>query len=278
MKAVGIAGIGLVAPGIENWQSGKRVLSAEDNYDVSADFPVLKPAALSANERRRTTDTIKIALDCGQQAITSFNGAAMEFLSDPDLTSVFASSCGDLNVVDKILTALTLPGKPVSPTQFHNSVHNAPAGYWSISSKSTAASTSIAAGDNTFSVGLLEAMTQVIMNEHAVLFVAYDIVPPPLLKNHRQVTASFGVALLLLPEITPEKTQWSLSAEVNIKDPSTTTMQNQGLEQLRTENPAANSLPLLHVIANKQSGRVCLPYLHGQGLDVSITRSSSKDD
>ncbi|MEA1890332.1 MAG: beta-ketoacyl synthase chain length factor [Pseudomonadota bacterium] len=273
MKAVGIAGVGLVAPGIESWQSGKRVLSAEGNYNVCADFPVLKPAALSAIERRRTTDTIKIALDCGHQAITGFAGVT-EFLAVPDLTSVFASSSGDLNVVDKILTALTLPGKPVSPTQFHNSVHNAPAGYWSISVKSTAASTSIAAGENTFSVGLLEAMTQVLMNEHAVLFVAYDIVPPPLLKNHQQVTASYGVALLLLPELT----QWSLSAEVNIKDPSTTTMQNQGLEQLRTENPAANSLPLLHVIANKQSGRVCLPYLHGQGLDVSITRSSSKDD
>ena len=274
MKAVGIAGIGLVAPGIENWQSGKDVLIADRNYDVSADFPVLKPAALSANERRRTTDTIKIALDCGQQAITSFDGAATEFLEDPDLTSVFASSCGDLNVVDKILTTLTLPGKPVSPTQFHNSVHNAPAGYWSISSKSTAASTSIAAGDNTFSVGFLEAMTQVIMNEHAVLFVAYDIVPPPLLKNHRQVTASYGVALLLLPELT----QWSLSAEVNIKDPSITTMQNKGLEQLRTANPAANSLPLLHVIANKQSVRLCLPYLHEQGLDVSVTRISDKND
>ena len=274
MNAVGIAGIGLVAPGIENWQSGKKVFTAEGHYDVSADFPVLKPAALSANERRRTTDTIKVALDCGQQAITGFDGAATEFLSDPDLTSVFASSCGDLNVVDRILTALTLPGKPVSPTQFHNSVHNAPAGYWSISSKSTAASTSIAAGDNTFSVGLMEAMTQVVVNEHAVLFIAYDIVPPPLLKNHRHVTASYGVALLLLPELT----QWSLSAEVNIKNPSTTIMQDQGLEQLRTSNPAANSLPLLYAIANKQSGNICLPYLHGQGLDVSITRDSSRND
>jgi hypothetical protein len=212
-------------------------------------------------------------LDCGHQAITGSDGEATGYLSGPDLTSVFACSCGDLNVVDKILTALTLPGKPVSPTQFHNSVHNAPAGYWSISAKSTAASTSIAAGDNTFSVGLLEAMTQVVVNEHAVLFISYDIVPPPLLKNHRQVTASYGVALLLLPELT----RWSLSAEVNINDPSTTAMQNQGLEQLRTANPAANSLPLLYAIANKQSGNICLPYLHGQALDLSITRVSEND-
>lgn len=268
MKAVGIAGIGLVAPGIESWQSGREVLIADRHYDVSADFPSLKPAALSANERRRTTDTIKIALDCGHQAITGFDGTATEYLTDPDLTSVFACSCGDLNIVDKILNALTLPGKPVSPTQFHNSVHNAPAGYWSISAKSPAASTSIAAGDNTFSVGLLEAMSQVIVNEQAVLFIAYDIVPPPLLKTHRLVTASYGVALLLLPELT----HWSLSAEVNINKPSTTTMQNQDLEQLRTANPAANSLPLLSAIANNQPGKICLPYLHGQGLDLSVTR------
>ncbi len=272
MKAVGILGVGLVAPGIESWQRGKEVLIADDHYDVSAAFPVLKPAALSANERRRTTDTIKIALDCGHQAVTGFDGAATEFLSVADLTSVFACSCGDLNVVDRILTALTLPGKPVSPTLFHNSVHNAPAGYWSISSKSTAASTSIAAGDYTFSVGLLEAMTQVELDEHAVLFIAYDIVPPSLLKVHRAVTASYGVALLLLPELT----QWSLSTEVKIKDPTITKMQNQGLEQLRTANPAANSLPLLHAIANKQPGKVCLPYLHGQGLDLSINRVSAR--
>ncbi|MCK5359042.1 MAG: beta-ketoacyl synthase chain length factor [Gammaproteobacteria bacterium] len=271
MNAVGIAGIGMVAPGIENWQRGKQVLIADDHYDISAAFPLLKPAALSANERRRTTDTIKIALDCGHQAVIGFDGAATEFLSGPDLTSVFACSCGDLNVVDKILVALTLPGKPVSPTQFHNSVHNAPAGYWSISAKSTATSTSIAAGDHTFSVGLLEAMSQVLVNDHAVLFIAYDMVPPPLLKKHRQVTASYGVALLLSPELT----HWSLSAEVNARAPSTTTMQNLGLEQLRNANPAANSLPLLHAIANKKSINISLPYLHGQALDVSINRVSA---
>lgn len=278
MKAVGIAGIGLVAPAIENWQVGKDILAVDGNYDVTVDFPVLKPAALSANERRRTTDTIKIALDCGQQAISRFDGAATAYPADSELISVFACSCGDLSIVDKILTALTQPGKPVSPTQFHNSVHNAPAGYWSISAKSAAPSTSIAAGDNTFSVGLLEAMTQVVVNETAVLFITYDSVPPPLLETHRAVTASFGVALLLLPKTMLQKSRWSLTAEVIADSPCITTLQNRGLEQLRVANPAANSLPLLHVIASGQSGRVCLPYLHGQGLNLSINRNSNRHD
>ena len=270
MKAVGIAGIGLVAPGIENWRDGKNILTAEKNYDISADFPCLKPAALSANERRRTTDTIKIALDCGQQAINGFESSTLDVHAESGPSSVFASSCGDLYIVDKILSALTLPGKPVSPTQFHNSVHNAAAGYWSIAAKTTAATTSIAAGDNTFSVGLLEAMSQVVVDEQAVLFIAYDIVPPAMLKNHRQLGASFGVAFLL----QPVPGQWSVSADVNINSPSATRMQNPGLEQLRTANPAANSLPLLSAIANKKSARLCLPYLHGQGLDISISRGS----
>ncbi len=41
------------------------------------------------------------------------------------------------------------------PTQFHNSVHNAVAGYWSIATKSTQPMTCLAAHDHSFAAGLL---------------------------------------------------------------------------------------------------------------------------
>jgi len=274
MKAAGIAGVGLVAPGIENWQYAKQFLTAEMNYDISAAFPQLKLPLLSANERRRTTDTIKVALDCGLQAIADIDSATAGRFSDSGLSSVFASSCGDLNIVDGILNALTLPGKPVSPTCFHNSVHNAPAGYWSIASKSSAASTSIAAGEYTFSVGLLEALTQVEVYQHAVLYVAYDVVPPPLLRKHTDIAVSYGVAILLQPELK----DWSIVAKVDASNSSLTTLENHGLEQLRTANPAANSLPLLDALANQRPGKICVPYLHNQGLILSIHRNTGRYD
>ncbi len=263
MKAVGIAGLGMVAPGIESWESGRKLLMSDSPYDIAAEFPALKPSSLSANERRRTTDTIKLALQCAQDAMLD---QSMVLASDSDLTSVFASSSGDLNIVDKILTALTLPGKPVSPTQFHNSVHNAPAGYWSIAAGSRAATTSIAAGDETFSVGLLEAMSQVIVDKHPVLLIAYDFMPPAVFLSQKPMTASVGVAMLLVPE----PTCYSLSAGINDRGATVSTMNDAGFEQLRLANPAAQCLPLLQSISRMQSATICLPYLHGQGLELHL--------
>lgn len=263
MKAVGVAGVGMVAPGIDSWSSGRKLLSSGNAYDITAEFLALKPSSLSANERRRTTETIKLALQCAQDAMDDQTEVKA---SDPDLTSVFASSSGDLNIVDKILTALTLPGKPVSPTHFHNSVHNAPAGYWSIATASRAASSSIAAGPQTFSAGLLEAMTQVIIDRHPVLLIAYDLMSPSVLRSHSQVKASFGAAILLVPE----PTRYSLSTEIRDAAVSVSTMQEPGFEQLRQANPAAICLPLLQNIAQKQSAMINLPYLHGQGLELSL--------
>ena len=39
------------------------------------------------------------------------------------------------DTIHAVCTALTEPDYPVSPTRFSNSVHNAPAGYWSIAAK-----------------------------------------------------------------------------------------------------------------------------------------------
>ncbi len=264
MKTVGIAGIGLVAPGIECWDSGRDLLASGGHYEISAEFPVLRPSSLSGNERRRTTDTIKLALQCAQDAMAD---QSVVGVSDPELTSVFACSSGDLNIVDRILSTLTMPGKPVSPTHFHNSVHNAPAGYWSIASGSQAATTSIAAGEGTFSAGLLEAITQILADDHPVLLIVYDALPPAVLLKHRKITVAFGVAILLVPE----KTKYSLSVIIHDGEACCSKMINPGFERLRQANPAAQCLPLLQNLALQQSTSLKFPYLQGQGLVLDLT-------
>ena len=47
--------------------------------------------------------------------------------------------------------------RELSPTRFHNSVHNAPAGYWSIATQSREPSTSLCRDDESFQAALLEA-------------------------------------------------------------------------------------------------------------------------
>ena len=175
MIQVGVAGIGMVAPGIENWAQGRERLLAGDPYDLATPLPKLASEILPANERRRITTHIKLALQCAQDAIAGGT------LAPTDVATVFASSGGDLEIVDKIITSLGQPGKPISPTQFHNSVLNAAAGYWSIATHSHAASTSLSAHDASFAAGLLEAATQVEVEGHPVLLVASDPLSPPTL-------------------------------------------------------------------------------------------------
>ena len=45
---------------------------------------------------------------------------------------MFASTYGDLAITDYMCSTLAKAPMTLSPTRFHNSVHNAAAGYWSI--------------------------------------------------------------------------------------------------------------------------------------------------
>ena len=56
----------------------------------------------------------------------------------------------------------------ISPTRFHNSVHNAAAGYWTIGAHCMQAATAISAYDASFAEGLLEALMQLDAGAEAV--------------------------------------------------------------------------------------------------------------
>src|SRR3546814_3129393 len=64
--------------------------------------------------------------------------------------------------------------RSISPTKFHNSVHNAAAGYWTIGSGCMHASTAVSAFDASFAQGLVEALAQLAEGAEAVLLAAYD--------------------------------------------------------------------------------------------------------
>src|SRR5690606_15774154 len=92
----------------------------------------------------------------------------------------------------------------ISPTRFHNSVTNAPAGYWSIAMRSMAPATVVCAYDGSFSAGLLEAVSQVSDAQRACLLLAYDTDYPEPLRSLRPIPDGFGVALVLAPRPSPE--------------------------------------------------------------------------
>lgn len=259
---LGVTTVSMIAPGVANWAAAVPLFQGA-GYEVTQPLAPLVPSLLPANERRRTTALIKLALQCGQHVIEQWSGDIKT------VATVFASSGGDLEIVDRILTALGQPDKPVSPTHFHNSVHNAPAGYWSIAAQAAAASTSISAYDGSFVAGLLEAGTQLLGDGRDVLLIAYDMPPPATLLPFRPLVASFATALLLTQADAPGvQAQLQLAL---VEGDAHSTMSAAGLESLRCGNPAARALPLLQLLATQTAGTVHLPYLPGLSLKVDVT-------
>lgn len=259
MKPLYLDGISLLGPGLPDWEAARPMLRGEADY-LSQPLPRPTPTLLPPNERRRVTMTIRLALVVAQEALEAAGRDAAE------TPSVFASCTGDSEITDRLSRALALPERPVSPTHFHNSVHNAPAGYWAIAVASRAPSTSIAAGPGTFAAALLEALSQIQAERRPVLLAAYDAAPPAPLVEPSGVSESFAAGLVLTPQPGPRSLcELSLELVVGAQESPC----EGALETLRLANPAARALPLLAAVADG-AGEVVLPYLDGLALRLVV--------
>ncbi len=187
MRLRGIAGW---ATGMPNWAALRAVARGESApHEDAPRRPA--PDLLAANERRRAPDTVLLALEVAKAACIDAN-------ADPaSLPSVFASMHGDLTITDYMCQTLATAPREVSPTKFHNSVHNAAAGYWTIGVGCRAAATAISAYEATFAQGLLEAAMQLADGAPQVLLVAYDGPSAGPLASISPSSALFGIALVL---------------------------------------------------------------------------------
>ena len=164
--SVDVAGIGFWTHGLPSWAAASAFLR---NGTTEAAAPA-KPVSrlLAANERRRAPETVAVALEV---ALAACEDAG----ADPAmLPSVFASMHGDLAITDYMCATLADDPRAISPTKFHNSVHNAAAGYWTIGTGCNRPTTALSSGDGSFASGLLEALSQLQSGEPAVLLAAYD--------------------------------------------------------------------------------------------------------
>lgn len=262
--AVFVEGIGLLGPGLSNWPQGRACLDASVTFETARSVLPL-PMALPPAERRRAGAVVKVALAVAQEGVLASG------LQASALPSVFSSSNGDAVNCHEICSALASNDRLISPTRFHNSVHNAASGYWSISSGAMTSSSALCARDASFAAGLVEAMTQVVVEGRAVLLVAYDTDYPEPMHSARPVPDSFGVALVLAPQ-RGERSQacWTLNPSACFTETAANALDNQALERLRSSIPAARCLPLLQSLALQSTGEVVLAYLQGIQLAVQV--------
>ena len=236
-----VEGIGVVGPGLEGWSAARTVLAGDAPYAPTPVRPA-PPALLPPAERRRAGMTIRLAIAAGTEALEQAGRDAT------DMAMVFTASGGDGETIHDILTVLSTRQREVSPTRFHNSVHNAPSGYWAVATGSRAPSTSLCAFDASFAAGLLEAAAQATVQDRPVTLIAYDVPYPEPLHAVRPIASIFGVALVLAPHRTEQALATLTVAMADAASPATC-MTNPELERLRLGNPAARGLPLLAAIA-----------------------------
>lgn len=251
-----IDGISVIGPGFADWPAAEAVLAGRAVY-VPAPTVVPLPLSLPAAERRRTGHLVRLAIANGLE------GAARAGLAVAPLATVFSSSGADGDNCHEICQTLAGAERQLSPTRFHNSVHNVPAGYWSIATGSMAPSTTLCAYDASFAAGLLEALTQVVILNRAVLLISCDAGYPWPLHEKRPIPDSFGTAMALVPERS-ERSIARLSAWIDRGDIDT--LDVAGLEQVRQGTPAGRALPLLALLARRVAGTVTLEYLGATGL------------
>ena len=256
-----IEGIGLTGPGLTGWPGSQAILSGQQPY-CSHKTILTSPALLPAAERRRSGAIVKLTQATGLEAI---NAAG---LIAADLPSVFSSSGGDGENCHAICEMLASDDRQISPTRFHNSVHNTASGYWSIATGSMTTSSVLCAFDASFGAGLLEALSQVVADNTSTVMLACDTPYPEPLYSARPIPDAFGIALVLAPE---RRAQALAKITVSLTDHRADLLDDAELESLRRSIPAARGLPLLRCIALRQDGHVVLDYLGGTRLAVKIT-------
>ena len=255
-----IDGVGLLGPGLEGWAEGQAILAGQQPY-VARPLSLPAPLALPPAERRRAGAVVKVALAAASEAI------AQAGISAAGVASVFASSGADGDNCHAICEALASGDRLISPTRFHNSVHNAPAGYWSIAAKAMTPSSVVCAFDASFGAGLIEAMTLMASTGLPCLLVAYEAPYPQPLHATRPLPGAFSLALLLSPQAGPQSLA-RLSME--LVDGVPDVLADAGLEALRQAIPSARGLPLLAALA-QSGGRAVLDYLAPLRIAVELT-------
>ncbi len=261
-----VSGVGLIAPGIADWDEGAAVLAGRRPW---IEAPLVVPVAefLPAAERRRAGRAIRLALACGHQAVANSGRSAA------DLASVFASTDVDAENTHQICVALSEPEPSLSPTRFHNSVQNAVSGYWTILTGSQAPTTMVMGGDEIVAQGLLEAMSQAVETARAVLLVIFDVaMPDPLFATH-PIEGGGALALVLDPTGSGPTMRLRLARQTGSVLTAGEPEQSlpPGLDALRRVHPVGPALPLLAGLA----GFVGLAGAGGSGWAVGDSPGSA---
>jgi hypothetical protein len=262
-----VEGVALWGSRLPGWELARSILR-DEAHAPDAPAPRPAPTLLPANERRRAPDSVAIALEVAAKACAAAG-------RDPkSLASVFASTHGDLAVTDYMCETLAHAPAQLSPTRFHNSVHNAAAGYWTIATGCTAPYTALSARACTFGEGLLEALVQLDCDAPGVLYVAYDIEARGPLATMAPSRGVLGAALVLATRRS-RATQALLHWDVVQQDAPLDPPAQHG--PVLAGNAMAACLPLFEALARGARRPLAYPLGPGLVLELALESAAGRD-
>ncbi len=254
---VSLAGAAVRAPGLGAWEQARPILAGDVAADPAASLDLPPPVLLSPNERRRSGLPVRLALAVCEEA------SRMAGHEPGALAGIFGSSNGDGAVVHDLLETLAGPDPQLSPTRFHNSVHNAVAGYWSIATGSSAPVTVLGCHDATFAAALLKAASECVADGMPVLLCLYDAPMKLPLGALRTTTIGLSAAFVLAPAGLPGvlgSLGIGFVAGASVSEPEPIA---PGLQALWRQNPVGRALVLLEAVARRRPAAFAFPYGSG---------------
>jgi len=267
MLSLQLQGLGFWATRLTSWPAARAAFRGETTLQPDAPRRPA-PALLPAAERRRAPDSVALALQVAAEAVAA---AGVDPAHCP---SVFTSAYGDLALLDNLCSTLAQAPALLSPTRFHNSVHNAAAGYWTIATGCRAPSSAVSAWRHSFAAGLLEAATQCLADHTPVLLVACDAPSAGAMASVASSEGLLGVAMVLAPPTgSGGVARLALQAAPSCGE---ATHAKTAAARAQAGNAMADALPLCEALAAAAPATVQLLLGRGSALQLQLSFESTR--
>jgi hypothetical protein len=254
-----VLGFGLWMPGFPDpasWLAGHPVAGADT---PSASGP---NAATQAKMRRRSSLLVNMVADVATQA-SEQAGVPLS-----RLRIVVGSAFGELATLVAMLDERERDGL-LSPLRFQNSVHNSAAGHLSIANRNKAPAMSLAAGNDTVAMVLLEAMTLLALGGDEVLAIVCDEPLPPSIWPGQRPSA---VAAALVLASDTDAGGAAPRARAILEDLRQVHADSASANRpLGVDGPCAAILPLIAALGQGRSGRVPVSPTEDPRWSIAVT-------
>lgn len=218
---------------------GISVISSDQMIGTQLGLEVrpLDASIIPVSIRRRSSLATRLAINAAHDACIK---AQVDRTTIPTL---FSSVGGEMTITDQLCLELTNSDIRVSPTQFHNSVHNSAAAYWSIISQCQQASTAMAAGIQTAAMTLVEAWSQLNTRFKELLVVCYEEQWPDYIdQGNGQIPIAYAIVFSSQPNHNTIATCTSLRVGQSTQN------QQQSLSELADSVPIVGLSPLFQAL------------------------------